>query len=64
MDTLYKTHSPLQRYLESLHDKYLSLDEGKVADYIPELSYADPDWFGIALVTVDGHVYQVGDTQD
>ncbi len=23
----------------------------------------NPNWFGIAVVTVDGHVYQVGDTQ-
>ncbi len=58
----YKTDSPIQHYLEQLHSQYRSLKEGKVADYIPELSHADPDWFGIALVTVDGHVYQVGDS--
>ncbi len=34
-----------------------------MASYIPELSYANPDWFGIALATVDGHVYQVGDSR-
>lgn len=55
--------SPLQEYLENLHSSLKSLREGKVADYIPELSHANPEWFGIALVTVDGYVYQVGDTQ-
>jgi glutaminase len=30
--------------------------------YIPELGRADPDWFGISVVTADGHVYEVGDT--
>ena len=50
------------RHLEQLQERFASLDDGSVADYIPELSKADPDWFGIAIVTNDGHVYQVGDT--
>ena len=40
-----------------------SLDEGTVATYIPELAGADPRWFGISLATVDGYVYEVGDTR-
>jgi glutaminase len=39
------------------------LDEGEVASYIPELALADPEWFGIALVTVDGSVYLTGDAR-
>src|SRR6202000_3242619 len=35
--------------------------DGKVADYIPELSKANPAHFGIGLATLDGHVYAVGD---
>ncbi|GAB2650079.1 glutaminase A [Prescottella soli] len=35
---------------------------GEVADYIPELAAVDPDRFGIAVATSDGHVYEVGDT--
>jgi len=35
---------------------------GAVADYIPELAAVDPDRFGIAVATSDGHVYEVGDT--
>ncbi len=57
------THSPVQEYLDSLYERFLPLREGNVADYIPELALADPDAFGIALVTVDGHVYQAGDTR-
>lgn len=53
---------PIQTYLEQLHARLAGLKNGEVASYIPELTRADPDWFGIALVTVDGHVYQVGDT--
>jgi len=51
-----------QHYLDQLHARFASLDSGAVADYIPELFKANPEWFGIAIVTVDGHVYQAGDT--
>jgi len=55
--------SSFQTYLEQLHERFGSLSEGAIADYIPELAKADPAWFGIAIVTVDGHVYQAGDTR-
>jgi glutaminase len=54
--------SPVQDYLEQLHARHLACTEGEVATYIPELGRADPAWFGICLVTVDGTVYEVGDT--
>ncbi len=50
-------------YLEALHQSYLNVAEGQVPNYIPELSKADPEWLGIAVVTVDGHVYLVGDSK-
>ena len=52
----------LQAFLEKLHHIYKSTDEGKVASYIPELSKANPDWFGISVVTTDGQIFNVGDT--
>jgi glutaminase len=55
--------SPLQEYLQELCAELTSMRSGEVASYIPELSHAKPDWFGIAIATVDGHVYQAGDTQ-
>lgn len=54
---------PLQGYLEALYARLADLDEGEVAEYIPELALADRRWFGISLVTVDGNVYQVGDAR-
>ncbi len=35
--------------------------DGAVADYIPALASADPDWFGIAVVGVRGGSFSVGD---
>jgi len=55
--------SPIQSYLEDLREELQGLDAGEVASYIPELLRADPNGFGIALATVDGHVYQAGDTR-
>ena len=52
-----------QSYLDTLYNEYARMDAGAVASYIPELLKADPAWFGIALVTVDGHVYQAGDSR-
>lgn len=34
-----------------------------MASYIPELTKADPNWFGICLVTMDGVAYSVGDSE-
>ncbi|MEO6779408.1 MAG: glutaminase A [Bradyrhizobium sp.] len=53
---------PLLRFLEACHANYAAETGGAVADYIPELGKADPEHFGISLATIDGHVYEVGDT--
>src|SRR6202163_2436228 len=54
---------PLLRFLNACHAEYAADTSGAVADYIPELGKADPAHFGISLATLDGHVYEVGDTQ-
>ena len=54
--------SPARQILNDLHAKYKLVSHGKVADYIPELAKANPDWFGISMVTVDGKIVEVGDT--
>ena len=54
--------SPIQAYLDSLHARLASNQDGALANYIPELSKADPSWFSISLVTMDGVVYSTGDS--
>ena len=56
-------NSPIQDYLQELHTRYASLRDGNVATYIPELAKANPDWFGICLVTTNGSVYEAGDSR-
>lgn len=55
--------APVTSYLERLHSRHANLVDGTVATYIPELAKADPAWFGIALTTVDGATYEVGDAR-
>jgi glutaminase len=52
--------SQLERIVQEIHQKYQNIDEGDVATYIPELAKANPQDFGICLVTVDGRVVHAG----
>lgn len=49
--------------LRTLYDALKDLDEGQVASYIPELSKACPDWFGISLCSPQGELFEIGDTR-
>ena len=53
---------PLSRFLERCHTEIAGDNSGAVADYIPELSKANPNSFGISIATTDGYVYEVGDS--
>lgn len=55
--------SPILDSITELHARHASLSDGEVATYIPELAKADPNWFGICVVTANGHVYEVGDSR-
>lgn len=57
------TGSPVGDFLRELHRRVAEDRSGAVATYIPGLAKANPDWFGIALVTADGQVYEVGDSR-
>ena len=51
------------RTIEQVHERVAGITDGALADEIPELTRADPDHFGIVMVTADGHRYEVGDVQ-
>src|SRR5471032_1891148 len=63
-DAIYRS-SPqpaLAHFLKNCWTTYAGENSGAVADYIPELSKANPAHFGIGLATIDGHVYEAGDS--
>src|SRR5450631_3312536 len=52
----------LGQFLNHCLTTYAAENSGAVANYIPELSKANPAHFGISLATIDGHVYEAGDS--
>jgi len=53
-----------REFADALERAYLSQRDnfdGEIADYIPELSKADPSKFGMAIATTAGKIYPVGD---
>lgn len=51
----------LQELVESMYSKHVSNNSGEVATYIPELGKANPDDFGICVVTADGRIHETGE---
>ncbi len=54
--------SPFRTVLNELHQTYKPMQEGTIANTIPELAKASPDCFGICVVDTSGKVYEVGDS--
>lgn len=51
----------IETALKEAYSKYKDIKEGANADYIPALAKVDPDIYGIALVTMDGKLFTMGD---
>lgn len=54
-----------QDVLEEIREEVRPLlGEGRVADYIPQLSHVDPGKFGMAVETIDRQTFAVGDSAE
>jgi glutaminase len=53
----------IDRVLAEVYGRHRDNRDGALADYIPELAVVEPDRFGIAVATVDGKLYAIGDTE-
>ena len=55
--------TPIPFYLQEILNKVRDNRDGAVADYIPELAKAEPEYLGAAMCTTTGHVYSAGDDE-
>lgn len=55
--------SPLPDYLSEVLASCSPDLSGELADYIPELAEANPDRLALAMSTIDGEIYSVGDDE-
>ncbi|WP_018296666.1 glutaminase [Corynebacterium lubricantis] len=54
-------HTPIPDFLNDILNEVRDQDGGEVLDGVPQIKYANPDSFSLALCTTSGHVYSVGD---
>ncbi len=45
------------------YERYRTNGDGAVADYIPALATASPDWFGVSVVGARGRSFEIGDVE-
>jgi glutaminase len=57
-----KNLEQIEKTLKDLYSKYLPCLDGHTADYIPELAKVDINQFAIVIVTVDGQIFKIGDS--
>src|SRR5690606_41264537 len=57
-------HAPdnLKPLLEDILQQAMSVNDGKVADYIPALAEVKADYCALTVATLDGNVTSVGDS--
>jgi len=52
----------VQKVLDRAHEAHRKCEEGKVADYIPELGKASVFSYGLSVITVEGSEFEAGDS--
>jgi hypothetical protein len=51
----------VQALITAGYERYLDLNEGAVADYIPALASASPNAFGVCVAGFYGRLFSIGD---
>lgn len=57
------SESNIKAAMQGAMDQFKSVKDGANANYIPFLAEVDPNLYGIAIVTANGKVYEMGDTK-
>ena len=52
----------IQRLVEETHKEFANQQDGEIASYIPQLTKANPNHFGISILSTNGQFFEYGDT--
>ena len=55
------SETEVQALVKAGYERFLPVDEGAVADYIPALAAASPTAFGVCVAGVGGRLFSIGD---
>ena len=58
------SNEEITKIITDIYNELLENNEGRVADYIPQLGTVNPDLFGISFCNVNGKTFSIGNTDD
>jgi glutaminase len=54
----------MEHLIREIYNDTKHIDEGKVADYIPQLAEVNPEMYGVAFCDLNGNITTVGDSEN
>ena len=60
-DLIINNWSEFTNSIDNIYEKTKTKNNGKLADYIPQLANVNSDLYGISICTIDGQIYNKGD---
>ncbi|NNU17611.1 glutaminase A [Parvularcula sp. ZS-1/3] len=63
-DFIIPNFTSFQRRIGDIFEEVSKVESGQVANYIPQLASVDPDLFAVAVCTVDGQQFSLGDDHE
>jgi glutaminase len=54
----------MEQLINEIYRDTVHINDGKVADYIPQLAEVNPEMYGVAFCDLNGNIYSVGDSDN